>query len=92
MHLDACGGVLPDTAPAWPGAAAAAVVYATASIRLPPHFTWPAWAADRQGSGEAVARGAPICTVLSEAEDAASAERLVHLRAADILARVKGEP
>jgi predicted ATP-grasp superfamily ATP-dependent carboligase len=91
MHLDACDGLLPDPAPEWPGAAAAAVVYATADIHPPSRFTWPVWAADRQGPGEAVPLGAPICTVLAAAADAAAAEHLVHRRAAEVLARLGGE-
>jgi predicted ATP-grasp superfamily ATP-dependent carboligase len=91
-HLDACRGVLPDVAPTWPGAAAAATVYAQAEIRLPPDFVWPAWAADRQPPGQPVPSGAPLCTVLAEAADADTAERLTRDRAAEILARAKGAP
>jgi predicted ATP-grasp superfamily ATP-dependent carboligase len=90
MHLDACEGVLPDALPAWPQAAAAAFVYARADITLPPVFPWPLWTADRQAPGSFVPEGAPLCTVLAEAADAAAAERLVRRRAADILAHAEG--
>jgi uncharacterized protein len=90
LHLDACLGVLPDTSPTWPGSAAAATVYASADIRLPSGFAWPAWTADRQPAGEAVPGGAPLCTVLAEAADSQIAERLVRDRAAEILARAEG--
>nr|WP_294523983.1 ATP-grasp domain-containing protein [uncultured Rhodopila sp.] len=92
MHLDACAGVLPDAIPRWPQAAAAAFVYAPAGITLPAIFPWPHWTADRQAPGSFVPRGAPLCTVLAEAPDAAAAERLVRLRAADILAHAEGAP
>ncbi len=85
-HLDACNGVLPQTAPVFSGAAAAAVVYASAGITPPASFPWPAWTADRQAPGSAVASGAPLCTVLADAADADAAERLVRDRAAAILA------
>jgi predicted ATP-grasp superfamily ATP-dependent carboligase len=90
LHIDACLGVLPDESPAWPGAAAAATVYAQADICLPAGFAWPAWAADRQPPGEPVPRGAPLCTVLAEAADADTAERMVRDRATEILVRAGG--
>nr|WP_294506769.1 ATP-grasp domain-containing protein [uncultured Rhodopila sp.] len=91
MHLDACKGVLPDTIPVWPhAAAAAAFVYAPADITLPPIFPWPVWTADRQAPGSWVPKGAPLCTVLAETSDAEAAERLVRHRAAEILAHAEG--
>ena len=90
LHVDACLGVLPDSAPAWPGGAAAATVYAHADVCLPAGFLWPAWTADRQPSGEPVPAGAPLCTVLAEADDVGAAEGLVRNRAAEILARAGG--
>jgi predicted ATP-grasp superfamily ATP-dependent carboligase len=90
LHIDACQGVLPDESPVWPGAAAAATVYARTDIRLPADFPWPAWAADRQPPGEPVPRGAPLCTVLAEAADAGAAERMVRARATEILIRAGG--
>jgi uncharacterized protein len=89
LHLDACRGVLPDAAPVWPAAAAVATVYARQDIRLPADFAWPAWTADRQPSGEPVPSGAPLCTVLADAADAAEAEQLVRDRTAEILARAE---
>lgn len=90
LHLDACNGFLPHVAPDWPAAAAVATVYANATICLPQNFAWPSWSADRQPPGETVPEAAPLCTVLAEAGDAATAERLVRNRAAEILARAKG--
>ncbi len=92
QHLDACAGVLPDTDLALPPASAAAIVYATADIRVPPDFTWPAWAADRQPAGDPVPRGAPLCTVCADAADADTAEACVRHRAAAILARLLQVP
>jgi predicted ATP-grasp superfamily ATP-dependent carboligase len=91
-HLDACNGVLPEIAPVFPGAAAAAIVYAPGDITLPAPFPWPAWAADRQAPGSFVPRGAPLCTVLADAADAATAERMVRERAAAILACAERVP
>jgi predicted ATP-grasp superfamily ATP-dependent carboligase len=90
LHVDACRGVLPDVAPEWAAAAAAATVYARRDIRLPADFVWPAWAADRQPPGEPVPAGAPLCTVLADAADAAGAEQLVRDRAVEVLARAEG--
>jgi predicted ATP-grasp superfamily ATP-dependent carboligase len=86
LHLDACGGRLPDRSPSFAGAAAAAVVYARAAIRLPAGFMWPSWTADRQPSGEDVPAGAPLCTVIAEAETACLARRVVDERKNEILA------
>jgi predicted ATP-grasp superfamily ATP-dependent carboligase len=91
-HTDACNGILPETTPAFPGAAAAAIVYARAELTLPASFPWPAWTADRQAPGSSVPRGAPLCTVLAEAADADTAERIVRDRAAAILACAESDP
>jgi predicted ATP-grasp superfamily ATP-dependent carboligase len=90
LHLDACNGCLPLAAPDWQSAAAAATVYADVTICLPQDFAWPDWSADRQPPGETVPEGAPLCTVLAEAADAAIAESLVRDRTAEMLARAKG--
>jgi predicted ATP-grasp superfamily ATP-dependent carboligase len=89
LHLEACDGSLPDTAPVWQGAAATATAYARADVCLPANFAWPAWTADRQPSGETVPKGAPLCTVIAEAADLAAAECLVRHRGAEILARAE---
>jgi uncharacterized protein len=91
-HLEACQGSLPDAdaAAVWQGGAAAATVYVRNGVCLPAAFAWPAWTADRQPSGEFVPAGAPLCTVLADAADAAAAEHLVRRRAAEILALAEG--
>jgi len=86
LHLDACRGRLPRTAPTFPGAAAASVVYAPSRIRVPPGFAWPDWTADRQPSDEDVPPGAPLCTVIAEAQSACLARRLAGDRATELLA------
>ena len=85
QHLDACRGRLPERTPNFPGAAAASVVYATTTIRLPAGFVWPDWSADRQPLDEEVPAGAPLCTVIAEAETACLARRLVGERASELL-------
>ncbi len=89
LHLDACRGRLPERAPSFGGAAAAAVVYAGTAIRLPAGFVWPDWAADRQPCDEPVQVGAPLCTVIAEAQTACLARRLVDERAAKLLAMIR---
>ena len=89
LHLEACDGKLPDSAPEWPLASAALIVYAPREFELPLAFAWPEWTADRQRPGVAVRAGAPFCTVLAEAPDAEIAERLVRERAGQILAAVQ---
>jgi len=86
LHLDACRGRLPERTPSFVGAAAAAVVHAGTTICLSAGFAWPDWTADRQPSGEDVPAGAPLCTVIAEAETARLARVLVSERAAELLA------
>ncbi len=84
-HVESCRGQLPEETPTFPPAAAA-VVYARGALRLPDGFVWPEWTADRQPPGDVVAAGAPLCTVLGEAETAAEAREIVLQRGAAILA------
>jgi len=85
LHVAACRGRLPDAVPTWPGAAAAAVVFAPRRCVLPAGFAWPDWASDRQPPGLPVAAEAPLCTARAEAETAAAARALVERRQAAIL-------
>jgi predicted ATP-grasp superfamily ATP-dependent carboligase len=85
LHIEACRGRLPPAAPAWHGAAAAAVVFVPRRRVLPGGFAWPDWASDRQPSGLPVAANGPFCTVRAEAETPQDARALVRHRAAAIL-------
>ena len=85
LHVEACRGRLPDAAPAWRDAAAAAVVFAPRRVTLPVGFVWPDWASDRQPSGLPVAAEGPLCTVRAEAETLDAARALVERRKAAIL-------
>lgn len=89
LHLAACDGKLPDAAPRFAGANAAAVVYAPGALRLRSDMSWPDWTADRPAAGITIPAGAPVCTVLAGAADAHSARRLVESRAAIILAHAE---
>jgi predicted ATP-grasp superfamily ATP-dependent carboligase len=81
LHVEACRGVLPERVPEFAGAAAAAIVYARRDVACAPGIEWPAWTADRQPAGGAVAAGAPLCTVLAQAGEPNEARRLVNERA-----------
>jgi predicted ATP-grasp superfamily ATP-dependent carboligase len=81
LHVEACRGVLPEGAPEFAGAAAAAIVYARRDVACVPRIEWPGWTADRQPAGSAVAAGAPLCTVLGQAGEPDEARRLVNERA-----------
>jgi predicted ATP-grasp superfamily ATP-dependent carboligase len=85
LHVDACRGRLPQSVPSFAGAAAAAVVYAPTTIRVPADFAWPHWTADRQPSDEDVPAGAPLCTVIADARTACLARRLAGERATELL-------
>jgi predicted ATP-grasp superfamily ATP-dependent carboligase len=82
LHVKTCRGRLPERAPRFSGAAAAAVVYARRDVARVPRIDWPVWAADRQPFGTRVAAAAPLCTVLARANAPGEARRLVDERAA----------
>lgn len=85
LHVEACDGRLPDAAPAWPSAAAAAIVFAPRRCILPTGFVWPDWSADRQPAGVPVDADGPLCTVRAEAETPQAARELLEQRSAAIL-------
>jgi uncharacterized protein len=92
LHVDACRGRLPDRVAALDGAAASAVVYASADIPRLPSFDWPDWSADRPIAGSSISAQSPLCTVLARAATAAQARELVEQRAQTILARSCARP
>jgi predicted ATP-grasp superfamily ATP-dependent carboligase len=85
LHIAACRGELPRSLPRYSSAAASRIVYAEREVRSVPEFDWPDWTADRHPPGASLAIGAPVCTVLSEADTADSARRLVEERGNAIL-------
>jgi predicted ATP-grasp superfamily ATP-dependent carboligase len=92
LHVAACRGELPDGAPTLPGAAAARILYAVSDVVRVPRIDWPDWTADRQPPGTNVTAGAPLCTVLAQADSAAEARRLVAERGDRILAAIEAAP
>ncbi len=86
LHIAACAGMLPASAPTFVQARASAIVYAERDIAVSPPLDWPAWTADRPSVGTAVRRGDPLCTVLASAATAAEAQNLTTQRIAMILA------
>jgi predicted ATP-grasp superfamily ATP-dependent carboligase len=87
LHVEACRGRLPSSSvPAFAGAAAARIIYASRDVTRVPKFAWPDWAADRQPPGTALRVGAPVCTVLAEASTPAEARRLVEARGKTVAA------
>ncbi len=91
LHIEACRGRLPTEKPVFPGAAAAAIVYARRDLPSMPEFQWPDWTADRQSPGTAIAAGAPICTVLARGNDPAEARRLVRERGSTVRAALEAD-
>lgn len=78
-HVEACLGRAPAL-PAPTGAAASAIVYARRSIAAAPAEDWPDHVRDRPKPGSRIDAGAPVCTVVAEAGDAAAAEALLRRR------------
>jgi predicted ATP-grasp superfamily ATP-dependent carboligase len=80
-HLDACQGRLPARLATRPRAAAHAVLYSEAEIRIPEGFLWPPWAADRPHPGSVIETGLPVCTVYAQGASAQAASQSVQERA-----------
>jgi predicted ATP-grasp superfamily ATP-dependent carboligase len=81
LHRRACEGSLPK-APLEPRhAAGSRIVHAQRTVRIPPGFVWPDWAADRTPALTRVRAGGPICTVLAQAGDAGAIWELLAARA-----------
>ncbi|WP_376963612.1 ATP-grasp domain-containing protein [Azospirillum sp. A26] len=76
LHLAACARQLPAALPPLAGCRAATVVYATAPVYLSEELRWPDWTADRPQTPAHVPTGAPLCTVLADADDLLEARRL----------------
>jgi predicted ATP-grasp superfamily ATP-dependent carboligase len=87
-HVAACRGQAVEPLPAARCAAASLMVYAPARVVVPPHFRWPAWAADK-GAGVVIPAGHPVCTVNAEAADVVATLKLVRSRAAAVLAALQ---
>lgn len=85
LHVQACGGWLPESPPTFAAAAAAAIVYVPRTCTLLEGFAWPNWTADRQPPGIAIPAEGPLCTVLAHADNATSARMLVSERSAAML-------
>jgi predicted ATP-grasp superfamily ATP-dependent carboligase len=79
-HLRACAGELPQRAARPRAARAHAIVYAPAAGYVSPALAFPRWCRDLPDPGVRFAAGAPVCTVLAAASDAARAAALVRRR------------
>ncbi|ABI61672.2 Hypothetical protein GbCGDNIH1_0774 [Granulibacter bethesdensis CGDNIH1] len=92
LHMLASGGTIPEpviSLASMAGSRACAVAYAPRSIKIPEDFVWPDWTADHSRTHTLIPRGAPVCTVLTEAADATSAKALAEDRTNEILQRLE---
>lgn len=88
-HLQGAHGSLPSTIPTRQGIArAAAILYAPKSVTVPPTMRWARWVADIPRPCAILPAGAPICTILADGDDAATAEALVRARSATVRHRL----
>jgi uncharacterized protein len=76
-------------APKQGGCRAFQIVYADTDIASTPALDWPSWAMDRQTAGTYVAKGDPLCSVITEGATTAEARRNLHEKAAFILSRLQ---
>ncbi len=88
LHVEACGGRLPEAPPRLEGAMAGAILYAARAVKRMPALDWPDWVSDRPVPESAVKADAPLCSVFARAETGTQARRLLERRMAEIEARV----
>lgn len=94
-HVAASLGRLPAIEATPVDAAATEICYATAGYAPMPPVTWPDFVRDRPGSGAAVARDAPLCTLFATGPDSAATRAMLRSRAADLrtlLDLTEGQP
>ncbi|MGH7509833.1 MAG: ATP-grasp domain-containing protein [Gemmatimonadales bacterium] len=91
LHLRACRGVLPTTAPGSAEVEGKAIVFARRDVVVGETRPWveDSCIADVPHPGEPIARGRPICTVFARAGDAPSCHRLLIRRAAAVYRAVE---
>jgi predicted ATP-grasp superfamily ATP-dependent carboligase len=82
LHLDACRGALPTSAPSYRTAMAGAIVYAPRDILAAPTFDWPEWTADRPVPGSRVEAEQPLCSAFAWGATVLEAKQLVEKRSA----------
>jgi uncharacterized protein len=82
LHLDACRGTLPASAPSYRTAMAGAIVYAQRDILAAPACDWPEWTADRPVPGSRIEAEQPLCSVFARAATMLEAKQLVEKRSA----------
>ncbi len=85
MHIAACQNSLEsqDMVSAFGAVRSRAhqIVYARQALKLKNDIIWPEWVSDVPAAGADIYEGAPICTVVAEAETASLAKALVADRA-----------
>jgi len=84
LHVDACRGTLPASAPRYRAAMAGGIVYAKRDIAAAPALDWPEWTADRPPAGSHIEVEQPVCSVFARGETANEARQLVEQRCADV--------
>jgi len=88
LHIDACNGTLPASAPKYRGAMAIAVVYAERDIAATLALDWPEWTTDRPPVGSRIDANQPVCSVFARCETDREARQLVEQRSAMVQARL----
>jgi predicted ATP-grasp superfamily ATP-dependent carboligase len=85
-HLESVAGALPaGPVPPARSARAAAIVYASETLRVAGSISWPSWVADIPVPLTVIPAHAPVCTVLAEAGDLATARERARQRGETVL-------
>lgn len=88
-HVQACHGRLYPLPENLTEAKAQHIVYAPHDMVIPESLAWPDWVADRPEPSSMVWHDQPLCTVLAEANNAATAKQLAFARARQINAQLR---
>ncbi|MCU7840459.1 MAG: ATP-grasp domain-containing protein [Candidatus Thiodiazotropha sp. (ex Troendleina suluensis)] len=89
-HVEACLGSLPEVLPIVNAARVYGhqIVYAPSALVIPAGITWPEWVKDRPVTDTRIARGEPVCSLLTQDKSADAVERRLQQYQNEILSMI----
>lgn len=89
QHVQTCeGGMSADVGAPPTLPRAHKILFAARTLDIADGFNWPEWALDIPAPGSRILPGQPVCSVLADAADAASAKAMVFARARQLEAQL----
>ncbi|MCU7930876.1 MAG: ATP-grasp domain-containing protein [Candidatus Thiodiazotropha sp. (ex Codakia rugifera)] len=89
-HVEACLGSLPEVLPIIKSARVYGhqIVYAPSALVIPANITWPEWVSDRPVTDTRIARGEPVCSLLTQDKSTDAVERRLQRYQNEILSMI----